>query len=132
MSKFARHVFVVDDEVMITRSLALILSREGFRVSSFTNPLEALASLESTPPDLVITDVMMPQLSGIELAIRIRRSRPECEILLLSAFTADLLEKTRAEGHDFRLLQKPIHPTELLLEINQLEKKSVTRGCRTP
>jgi CheY-like chemotaxis protein len=110
----------VDDEVLITKSLAMILTQEGFRVSAFTDPLEALERVESTPPDLVISDVMMPQLSGIELAIRIKKTRPQCKILLFSAFPPDLLHTARAEGHDFRLLQKPVHPAELLLEIDRI------------
>ncbi len=120
VSALARHVFVVDDEVLITKSLALILRHEGFRVSAFTDPLEALEQIESTPPDLVISDVMMPQLSGIELAIRIRESQPGCKILLFSAFPPDLLHKAQADGHNFRLLQKPVHPTDLLLEIDRI------------
>ena len=54
MGRHGPHVFVVDDEVQITQSLSLILSREGFRVSSFNNPLEALESMKTTSPDLLI------------------------------------------------------------------------------
>jgi DNA-binding NtrC family response regulator len=122
----AQHIFVVDDEVMITESLALILSRAGFTVSSFTNPLEALERMKIAPPDLLISDVMMPQLSGIDLAIQITRERPECRVLLLSgqASTLDLLHAARSRGHDFLLLQKPVHPGDLLLEIESLNSSS--------
>ena len=123
MSMLARQVsvvFVVDDEEMITRSLALVLGREGFDVSCFTNPLEALERMKTVAPDLLISDVMMPQLSGFELAMQTRKSRPECRILLFSAVTSGLLRQTRKDGHDFRLLQKPVHPDELLLEIEML------------
>ena len=123
MSMLARQVsvvFAVDDEEMITRSLALVLGREGFDVSCFTNPLEALERMKTVAPDLLISDVMMPQLSGFELAMQTRKSRPECRILLFSAVTSGLLRQTRKDGHDFRLLQKPVHPDELLLEIEML------------
>lgn len=120
MSRHDRHVFVVDDEVQITQTLALILTREGFRVSAFTNPLEALESMKTTSPDLLISDVMMPQLSGVELAIRTSKSRPDCKILLFTASTADLLKNARANGHDFRLLRKPVHPSDLLQEIEDI------------
>ena len=120
MVRHGRHVFLVDDEVQITQSLALILSREGFRVSSFNNPLEALESMKTTSPDLLISDVMMPQLSGVELAIRTSEYRPQCKILLFTASTADLLKNARAKGHNFRLMRKPVHPTELLQEIDSI------------
>jgi DNA-binding NtrC family response regulator len=126
VSRLSQHIFVVDDEVMITESLALILSRAGFTVSSFTNPLEALQRVEIARPDLLISDVMMPQLSGIDLAIQIREVHPECRVLLLSgqAATLDLLHAARKRGHDFLLLQKPVHPNDLLLEIESLNASS--------
>jgi CheY-like chemotaxis protein len=120
MSRHGRHVFVVDDEVHITQTLALILTREGFRVSAFNNPLEALESMKTISPDLLISDIMMPQLSGVELAIRTRKNRPGCKILLFTASTHDLLQSARADGHQFRLLRKPVHPTALLEELDEM------------
>ena len=114
-------IFVVDDEELITKSLGLVLGREGFDVSCFTNPLEALERMKTVAPDLLISDVMMPQLSGVDLAIQTRKSLPECRILLFSALTSDQLLKQRREGHDFPLLQKPVHPEDLLQHIEMLE-----------
>ncbi|WP_429634711.1 hypothetical protein [Tunturiibacter psychrotolerans] len=59
---------------------------------------------------------MMPEMSGLELAIQLQAVCPECKILLFSgqAQTVDLLQKARAQGHSFELLSKPIHPTDLL------------------
>jgi DNA-binding NtrC family response regulator len=123
VSQSARHIFIVDDEVLITESLSLILGRRGFLVSSFNNPMEALEQMRCTPPDLLISDVAMPQLSGVDLAIQVRKMRPECRILLFSgqAATLDLLRAARKQGHNFRLLQKPMHPEELIEEIDLLE-----------
>jgi DNA-binding response OmpR family regulator len=114
-------IFVVDDEEIITTSLGLILGREGFKVFGFTNPLQALEHMQTVEPDLLISDVMMPQLNGIDLAIETRKVRPDCRILLFSAAASDLVKHRRADGNDFRLLQKPIHPSELLLEIAALQ-----------
>jgi CheY-like chemotaxis protein len=91
----------------------------GYSARFFLNPLEALQLSLSEAPDLLISDVNMPQLSGIDLAIRMREQCPRCRILLFSgqAETADLLEAARAQGHDFLLLSKPIHPSDLLHRI---------------
>jgi DNA-binding NtrC family response regulator len=115
-------IFVVDDEPVIASSLAAILRMNGFSARFFTCPLEALAAARSESPDLVISDVAMPGVSGIELAIQMSAQHPNCKILLFSgqAATWDLLEGARAQGYDFRLLQKPVHPSEFLFEIGQL------------
>jgi DNA-binding response OmpR family regulator len=105
---------------MITESLSLILGREGFDVAGFTNPLEAMEHMQANPPDLLISDIMMPELSGIDLAIRTAESLPDCSILLVSAAPEEMLHRARAGGYDFRLLQKPLHPKDLLHEINLL------------
>lgn len=123
-------VFVVDDEELITRSLTQILRNEGFEVSPFTNPLKALANLKSAAPDLLISDVMMPELSGIELARATRKAVPDCRILLFSGAADDLLRDAGADGIGFRLLHKPLHPSELLQEIEALPGAS--GGCPDP
>ncbi len=117
--------FVVDDEQVIAVTLATILDRSGFLATPFTNLLEALKLARLEAPDLLISDVMMPQMSGIDLAIEIRRALPECKVLLFSgqAGTADLLHTAREQGHDFDLLSKPIHPTDLLHGIRSLVTK---------
>jgi DNA-binding NtrC family response regulator len=116
-------VFVVDDEVVISKSLALILQRSGYTTRFFTDPLEALEHIRASSPDLLISDVAMPQLSGIDLAIQTQAHCPDCKILLFSgqASTTDLLGEARKLGHHFTLLPKPLHPKDLLQEIKRLE-----------
>jgi CheY-like chemotaxis protein len=115
-------VFVVDDETVIAATLAIILNQSGFQAESFTNPVLALERARTTRPDFVISDVMMPEMTGIELAIAIKNECPECKILLFSgqAATTDLLKAARAQGHDFHLLTKPVHPADLLQRIRTL------------
>jgi CheY-like chemotaxis protein len=115
-------VFVVDDESVIAATLAIILNQSGFQAESFTNPVQALEQARTTRPDLIISDVMMPEMTGIELAIAIKNECPECKILLFSgqAATADLLKTAREQGNEFHLLMKPIHPADLLQSIRTL------------
>jgi CheY-like chemotaxis protein len=131
MSEFPKQprVFVVDDEDVIASSLAMILRFQGgFHATSFTDPLKALKAAQAEAPDLLITDVIMPQMSGIDLAIQIRAACPDCKVLLFSgqAATADLLKSARAAGYTFELLLKPIHPADLLAKI-----RSLTEGAET-
>ena len=121
MIKERPSVFVVDDEPVIAETLATILQQSGFEAIFFTNPQEALKAAGTKTPDLLLSDVMMPQLSGIDLAISIQGSHPECKILLFSgqAQTEDLLASARKQGYEFRLLTKPVHPGVLLRLIRE-------------
>ena len=121
------HIFVVDDEPLIASTLAAILQMNGFSAKFFTCPQEALSAARLKAPDLVISDVAMPGISGVDLAIQMRAQYPTCKILLFSgqAASVDLLEDARAQGHDFDLLQKPVPPTELLFEIGKIVNGTV-------
>ena len=114
-------VYIVDDEQLIAETLTMILRKSGFAAQSFTDPREALSAAREKPPDLLLSDVMMPELSGVDLAIAIHLEHPECKIMLFSghAETMDLLFKAREKGYDFHLFSKPLHPTELLRHIRE-------------
>jgi CheY-like chemotaxis protein len=120
-------IFVVDDEPIIASTLAAILQMNGFSTKFFTCPKEALAAARLKAPDLVISDVAMPGISGVDLAIQMRAQYPTCKILLFSgqAASVDLLEVARAQGHHFDLLLKPIPPTELIFEIGKVVNGAV-------
>jgi CheY-like chemotaxis protein len=112
-------VLVVDDERVIADTLATILNQNGFEASAVYTGSAAVDSARASHPDLVISDVIMQDMNGIEAAIRIRQILPACKILLFSgqAATADLLEKARAQGHQFEILAKPVHPQDLLAKL---------------
>jgi DNA-binding response OmpR family regulator len=109
-------VLVVDDESAIADTLTEILSRSGYAAMTAYDGNDALESALLTPPELLITDVILPGMSGVELAITMRRIFPDCKIILFSgqASTADLLATAKSQGHHFTLLSKPVHPRDLL------------------
>jgi DNA-binding response OmpR family regulator len=109
-------IFVVDDEPIIATTLGLILKQQGFDVTTFTDPLQALQAIQTKAPNLVISDVVMPGLSGVELAIGIRETCPDCAVLLFSGqiATGSILEGARGRGYDFEVLTKPVLPAEML------------------
>lgn len=109
-------VLVVDDEQVIADSLAMILNQCGFETRAVYGGEKALELAATFKPNMLITDVIMGDLNGIDAAIRMRQMLPEIKILLFSgqAATADLLEKARGEGYEFEILAKPVHPQDLL------------------
>jgi CheY-like chemotaxis protein len=115
-------IFVVDDELEIAKMLTVILQMNLFNAVPFTDPQQALDAARAAPPDYLISDVVMPGMNGIELAMQLRREIPACKILLFSGQigAADLLQEAKATGHDFLLVQKPIHPTKLVEAIRSL------------
>jgi CheY-like chemotaxis protein len=117
--RLKRKVLVVDDEHRIADTLTVILNQSGFDASAAYTGTMAVDRARETRPDLVITDVIMPDMNGIEAAIQIRAMLPACKILLFSgqAATADLLERARAQGHEFEILAKPVHPQDLLSKL---------------
>ncbi len=112
-------VLVVDDERVIADTLAIILNQNGFDASPVYTGTGAVERARGERPDLVISDVIMPDMNGIDAAIHIREFLPHCKILLFSgqAATADLLERARAQGHEFEILAKPVHPQDLLARL---------------
>ena len=118
----ARQVFVVDDEKVIADTLAVILRSSGYQATAFYNAQSALEQAGIRCPDLVITDVVMPGMNGVEMAVLFRGRHPECKILLFSgqASTVNLLATAAAQGSAFELLTKPLHPTDLLARVATL------------
>jgi CheY-like chemotaxis protein len=112
-------VLVADDEQVIANTLAIILNQAGFEARAVYSGEKVLDALEEFQPDMLISDVIMTGMTGIEAAIATRQKMPGCKILLFSgqATTADLLEKARQEGHEFEILAKPVHPTDLLAKL---------------
>lgn len=109
-------VLVVDDETLIADSVAEILNRSGYDATALYSGADAICRVEKECPDIVITDVIMPDLDGVQLAIAIRACCPEARIVLFSgnAATSSLLDRATTKGFLFELLTKPVHPTQLL------------------
>jgi CheY-like chemotaxis protein len=117
-------VLVVDDERVIADTLAIILGQSGFEAKAIYSGEAAVETAKELRPEMIICDVIMHDLNGIEAAIHIRRMLPECKILLFSgqAATADLLESARNRGHEFTILAKPVHPQDLLDRLRGLKR----------
>jgi DNA-binding response OmpR family regulator len=123
-------VLVIDDEKNLADTLVWILERAGFEATSAYDGESALQRLDTFQPDVVISDVIMPGINGIEVCTRIQARFPKCHILLFSGQTAtnELLGEAREHGLTWELLAKPMDPDELLAKVTTLAQKSESAG----
>jgi len=118
---------VVDDEEAIRRLLTESLTRAGYRVAAAGSGREALALVEQEPPDLIILDLVMPEMDGIEALRRIRERGVTAKVLILTAYgTAQQIREARALGvREF--IGKPFDLDRLVGIVRQ-ELEEDTRG----
>jgi DNA-binding NtrC family response regulator len=109
-------VLVVDDEAIIADTVVEILKQEGFDAEGLSTGTSAIELAKEWHPDVLLSDVIMPGLNGIEIGMKIREIAPKCRVILFSgqAATVDLLEQARRQGHKFDILAKPIRPEQLI------------------
>jgi CheY-like chemotaxis protein len=122
MSGNKLRILVADDEKIIADTLKLILAQAGYDVTIVYDGIAAVETARELCPDLFLSDVYMPRLSGIDAAIEICSTLPHCKVLLFSG-QANLRELRREMGtkcHRFEVCSKPIHPTELLSRLEEL------------
>jgi CheY-like chemotaxis protein len=111
-----RRILVVDDEKLLADTTAAVIRGAGFDARTAYDGWEALEIARSFHPDCLLTDIMMPMMNGVELAIAITKMLPATKIVLFSgqAGIANILEESRSRGYEFPLLAKPVHPLALI------------------
>jgi CheY-like chemotaxis protein len=115
-------VLIVDDERIIADTLALIMRSLGFESTAVYSGEAALEAAEQLLPDVLISDVIMGEMSGIEAAICISKTLPQCKIILFSgqAATSDLISQAGLDVYRFEVLTKPVHPEVLVDRVRSL------------
>jgi DNA-binding NtrC family response regulator len=109
-------ILIVDDEPVISDTLRQVFAMHGYAARVAYSAEQATEIVSAWVPDLIIIDVILPQMNGIELAILFQEHFPRCRVILFSGqtATADLLIESRARGHKFEILAKPVHPQVIL------------------
>ncbi|HEY3704654.1 MAG TPA: response regulator [Terracidiphilus sp.] len=109
-------VLIADDEKLIADTLALILNQGGFDARAVYTCSKALEVAPTFRPDMLISDVLMADLNGVEAAIQMRGILPDIRVFLLSGqtATADMIARSKAGDLGFEVLVKPVHPQELI------------------
>jgi two-component system response regulator AtoC len=120
-------ILVVDDDETLRQSLELVLAAEGYEVAAAAHAEAALRQIEASPVDVVLCDLRMPGMDGMELLPEIARRIPGATVIMISAYgTADLaIEAMKRGAYDY--LAKPFQPSELLLTIRKAREREQLR-----
>lgn len=115
-------ILVVDDEERVANTLRDILMASGFEACAVHDGWSALETVRSFHPDYLLTDVLMPRMNGVQLAIAARNIRPGIKVLLFSGQVgiSAILEEGQKQGFSFPLIGKPAHPLKLIERLKAL------------
>src|SRR3954465_876139 len=119
----AQTVLVVEDEVSIASFVSLYLKNAGYGVKAVSNGADALAQVEAEQPALIVLDLMLPDMDGIEVCRRIRQRRA-IPILMLTAREEDWDKITGLEGAAGDYMTKPFTPRELVARVKSILRRS--------
>jgi DNA-binding NtrC family response regulator len=115
-----RTILVIDDDRVLADTLSDILRKHGFKPVALYSGEEALELAGRFRPDVVLSDIRMSRLDGIEAAKRIRMLHPECRIILFTAHTVSTALTQLIHGLGFEFLQRPLHPERILTALSRL------------
>jgi DNA-binding NtrC family response regulator len=115
-------IIIIEPAPVVASTLKEILNLKGYEASAFTDPIQGLDAVLAEGPNLVIAAVVMPEATGIELAIQVKQSCLDCKILLWSGApeTTILIKMAQAQGYEFEIIPKPIYPEALLSKIREV------------
>lgn len=115
-----KRILIIDDEASIRDLCARVLSRAGFTVVTAGNGTEGLKKLQGETFDLVISDIRMPDISGLEVLEHAKQHYPSISVVLITGFgTPEAMARAKAAGAD-RILTKPFNPIELLTAVKEV------------
>jgi OmpR family response regulator RpaB len=115
-------VLVVDDEAGIRDVLADLLAMEGYEVLTAANGQQGLEAYQEGEPDLVITDIMMPKMNGVDMVLQLRTRNPKVNVIFMSGFFGaspsrrDMTDAIATFGYP--LVHKPFKPTDFLSQVH--------------
>jgi DNA-binding response OmpR family regulator len=130
---------IVDDDPLITATLAAILCGSGLSALTAHDGLAAFDTALVIPPEILISDLVIPGMDGFELALKITAAAPDCDVILFAGPAAgfNLGGAMRGLKREFTVLAKPVHPADLLDAVFTLLARrgsmaEMPRACRSP
>ena len=113
-------ILLAEDDESMRGFLVRALQKAGYEVIDFANGEEAYDRLKTEPFTLLLTDIVMPKMDGIELARRASELDPDLKIMFITGFAAVILNNDMAAPKDARVLSKPFHLKDLVREVDRL------------
>ncbi len=113
-------ILLAEDDNDMRRFLVKALEKAGYKVLSFDNGASAYDRLREEPFSLLLTDIVMPEMDGIELARRATELDPDLKVMFITGFAAVALNPDSKAPKDAKVLSKPFHLRELVDEVNKL------------
>jgi two-component system cell cycle response regulator CpdR len=113
-------ILLAEDDDSMRGFLERALAKAGYDVTAFSNGAEAFDRLKQEPFTLLLTDIVMPRMDGIELARRAAEIDPDLKIMFITGFAAVVLNSENAAPKDARVLSKPFHLKDLVREVERL------------
>lgn len=115
-----RRILLAEDDHIMRRFLTKALERAGYQVSDFDNGVSAYQRLQEEPFSLLLTDIVMPEMDGIELAKKASEIDPDLKIMFITGFAAVALKANQQAPSHTKVLSKPFHLRELVDEIDKV------------
>jgi DNA-binding NtrC family response regulator len=115
-------IFIVEDEKILRLSLADDLNDAGYSVQEFDDPIQALKAVKDEPPEVVITDIKMPQMDGFELLSKTKYANPGTSVIIMTAYDSldSKLEAIKRGAYEY--ITKPFQVDEILRLLEQIKK----------
>jgi two-component system, cell cycle response regulator CpdR len=113
-------ILLAEDDNDMRRFLVKALENAGFQVSPHDNGLSAYQRLREEPFEMLLTDIVMPEMDGIELARRASELDPDIKIMFITGFAAVALNSDSEAPKNAKVLSKPVHLRELVSEVNKM------------
>ncbi|MDG1709168.1 MAG: response regulator [Emcibacteraceae bacterium] len=113
-------ILLAEDDETMRLYLSRSLEKAGYKVVTVSHGIEALPHLESGGFDLLLTDIVMPGMDGIELARRATAMYEDLPVMFITGFAAVAMDRTKERPKSSKLLQKPFHLRELVIEVERL------------
>jgi two-component system cell cycle response regulator CpdR len=115
-----KRILLAEDDNDMRQFLTRALKNAGYEVVSFDNGLSAYNRLREEPFELLLTDIVMPEMDGIELARRASELDPDIKIMFITGFAAVALNSDSDAPKNAKVLSKPVHLRELVSEVNKM------------
>jgi len=115
-----KRILLAEDDGPMRRFLANALEKAGYEVTDFDNGVSAYQRLQEEPFSLLLTDIMMPEMDGIELARRATEIDPDLKVMFITGFAAVALHSSQQPPREARVLSKPFHLRELVSEVQKM------------